>query len=128
MPEFNIGDRVKRIDFGGGYGEQMDVGDLGTVIEGLDIWDQCIRVRTDRGREVALKPIRFELVERAPPRVPMIEVPMYVVFYRWHGEIMHNSFTTERRLEEYKRAMNHVGDYEILATKKLKVKVPENVR
>jgi len=123
MPQFNVGDRVRRTSIDGGYEDVMEVGDIGVVIEALNEHLQCIAVQVvESHRRVVLKPIRFELVEAAPQPEEAQTATVYTVFYRSNVSrgVSSMGYSTAEKAEISKQSLIRNG-HEVIAMKKIKI-------
>lgn len=127
---FQIGDKVKCIGFQGrGVTGQFTVG---KIYEVRSVREHSIEVMVDDSGSLTNGWSKefFELVGREPEAVvPMVTVEMYVVFYRMNNwanlNILHQSFDKQENMDSLLHLLQaRPESYTIMATKKLKVKVP----
>jgi len=119
MPRFNPGDRVRRISSYGGHNHIV----VGSVYIVQRTVADIVYLEGERG---GLYDSRFELVEAAPPPVPMQEVVTYLVYYKWNGEqdVQVSARSSEASAIRFKRYVRDTPNLIYLASKKIKTNIP----
>lgn len=115
MPEFRVGDRVKRISAGGGVPE-IEVGDIVIIRDIEHVPGQGQALRFEGHNRGILFSFRFELVQPEAPQARVGKVFYTIVFKQIVGEGLGiRGFENEQDFNNFKIVLQH----RVVAEKKI---------